>query len=90
MILFGRMKRHGRNILVVAAAFLIVFGLFRLTTAGSLTPSAPPASTMHDLEELYAVLVGNFDSSAVVASRQGDVMQVTKCIISKINGSPCP
>jgi hypothetical protein len=80
-----------RNVLVVTFAFLIVFTFFRLTDAGSLTPDAAPAGTMHDLQEMYDVLVGTFDSSGVVASKQGDVMQVTKCITQKISGGAiCP
>lgn len=85
------MYKKLRTIAIVVFAALAIFGAFRLTGAGSLTPSFVPAPTMHDLQELYSVLVGTFDSSAVVASKQGDVMQVTKCIIQKVNGgTPCP
>ena len=80
-----------KNVSIIVFAFAIIFGLFRLTNAGSLTPFASPASTMHSLQEVYDVLVGTFDSSAVVASKQGDVFQVTRCITQKITGGAiCP
>ena len=83
-------KRTIRNVFVMLVAVLAVFGIFRLTGAGSLTPTLAPAATMHDLQELYSVLVGTFDSSSIVPAKQGDAFQVTKCIIQKIKGSPCP
>ena len=84
-------RRALRNISVILFALVIILGAFRLVGAGSLTPSATPAGTMNALSAVYAALVGTFDSSSVVASKQGDAMQVTKCIILKVTGgTPCP
>jgi hypothetical protein len=75
--------------MVVISVFVIAL-VFQVAGAGSLTPVAAPAGTMHALSDVYDALVGNYDSSGVVASKQGSALQVTKCIINKINGSPCP
>jgi hypothetical protein len=75
---------------MVAVSVGLIVGAFQLSGAGSLTPPAAPAGTMNEIEEVYDALVGDFDSSAVVASRNGNVLEISKCIIDKINGSPCP
>jgi len=74
----------------VTFSVVLIVGLFRLGEAGSLTPPAAPAGTMNEIEEVYDALVGSYDSSAVVASRNGNALQISKCIIDKVNGSPCP
>lgn len=87
----ARFKRFLRGASVVGLSVFISFFLFRLSTAGSLTPSAAPASTMNSVEEVYNSLVGTFDSSAVVASSQGNALQIAKCITSAMTGGPgCP
>lgn len=83
--------RLARGVLVVAFSIVIVTMLFRLTEAGPLDPSAPPASTSQSIEDIYQSLVGTFDSSGVVASKSGSALQISKCIILKITGgTPCP
>jgi hypothetical protein len=48
------------------AAFLAVLVLAVATSAGTLTPSASPASTMHTLTEVYdSIASTSFDSSAI-------------------------
>jgi hypothetical protein len=85
------LKRTGRNILVVVVAVFVIVTAFHLTDAGSLTPSAPPSGTMHDLQEIYDELIGTFDSSGVTASKDGSAMAIAKCIIQKeTGGSICP
>ncbi len=79
-----------RSALMVVISVFVIALVFQAVSAGTINPVAAPAGTMHSLSEVYDTLVGTFDSSAVVASRQGNVLQVTKCIIGKINGSPCP
>jgi len=87
----SRPKRILRDAMVIGLSLAVIFMIFRLTSAGSLTPSASPAGTMHSLQESYDALVGTFDSSSVVASGTGDAFQVTKCIINKLTGGPiCP
>jgi len=87
----NRPKRMIRDVMVISLSSAVIFMIFRLTSAGSLTPDASPAGTMHSLQESYDVLVGTFDSSGVVASGNGDAFQVTKCIINKLTGGPiCP
>lgn len=86
-----RIKRTTRTLMVIVLSIIIVTALFRLTEAGSLTPSAAPASSMQSLDDLYQALVGTYDSSAVVASNNGSALQISKCIILKITGgTPCP
>lgn len=75
---------------MVLVSVALIVGAFRLSVAGSLTPPAAPAGTMNELEEVYDALVGDYDSSAVVASRNGNALEISKCIIDKVNGSPCP
>lgn len=85
------MKRSARSVLIVSASVFVVTGIFRLASAGSLFPPSAPAATMHTLQEAYDTLVGTFNSTAVVASKQGDALQVSRCIIKKITGNtPCP
>ncbi|MCC6404850.1 MAG: hypothetical protein IT405_00475, partial [Candidatus Yanofskybacteria bacterium] len=48
-------------------------------TAGSLTPSALPASTMHSLSEVYASIASAaFDSSAITANQNGSLIAQLK------------
>jgi len=84
--------RKLRATLVVVVSVAVVAFVFRLSEAGSLTPTAVPAGTMHTVESIYASLASSgYDSSAVVASKTGNVFEVTKCIINKITGgTPCP
>ncbi len=81
-----------RNVLVVLIGVLLVLVIVQLTEAGSLTPSSAPAGTMQSLEEIYAPLASaGYDSSGVVAAKNGDALQIAKCIIQKITGgTPCP
>lgn len=81
-----------RTIAIIVISVVVVTMIFRLTEAGSLTPSASPAGTMHSLEEIYAPLASSgYDSSGVIASKHGDALQIAKCIIQKITGgTPCP
>lgn len=81
-----------RNIFIIIISVLVLTVLFRLTEAGSLTPSAAPAGTMHSLEEIYAPLASSgYDSSGVTAAKDGNALQISKCIILKITGgTPCP
>lgn len=74
--------------------FLIAIGISvfiarLIVKAGSLTPSASPASTMNALSDVYNVLVGTYDSSGVSASSTGDAFQITQCAITKIQGGSC-
>lgn len=80
-----------RGVLVVVLSVVIVTMLFRLTEAGSLTPSAPPASTSVSVEDIYDVLASTgFDSSSITASKNGSALQISKCIILKVTGgTPC-
>ena len=72
-------------------ALVLGLRLFYFTTqAGSLTPSASPTSTMRTTEEIYNPLVGTFNSSGITASSTGSALQISQCIITKINGGNCP
>ncbi len=80
-----------RGVAVVVASVGVLIAAFRLTEAGSLTPTAAPAGTMTSLNTLYASLASvSFDSSAIVASRSGGALQISKCIITRMTGGSCP
>ena len=81
-----------RDAVVTAfATFLVVFAYRFFAKAGSLTPSVTPtSSTMQDLNTIYNPLVGTFDSSTTTASSSGNILQVTKCIGTRMTGGNCP
>lgn len=82
--------QRGRGILrtlsLVFAAVFVIGVLFRLTEAGSLTPSVLPAATMKTLEDIFNPLAGTYDSSDVPALRNGNVLNEMKCIIGRLKG----
>ncbi|MGC9603505.1 MAG: hypothetical protein ABSF47_03495, partial [Minisyncoccia bacterium] len=82
----GQFKSNIRKIL--AKSFLVVllslFATFSLARAGSLTPSATPASTMNSLSDVYNAVAGTFDSSAVTPSATGTLIQNLKYIVNNI------
>lgn len=86
------MKRYLPTAAAVLVCMLIIVFAFRLSEAGTLAPTSPPAGSMRSLNEIYDALVGTtYDSSAVVASRSGNALEISKCIIQKITGgTPCP
>ncbi len=84
-------RKFVRTAAMIAVSAAIVFGVFRLTEAGSLTPPASPAGTLDSVASLSDALFGTaFDSSAITASSNGNVLEVTKCIIQRLNGGTCP
>lgn len=84
-------KKNLRQAGVIVVSIFVVGLIFRYSTAGSLTPSAAPASTMQSLQNVYDALASSgFDSSGVTASRNGSALQISKCIIQRITGSTCP
>src|SRR4026209_722180 len=65
-------------------SILSIFGFVFVAAAGSLTPSASPAPTMHTLQELYDSLVGTFDSSSTTSNVDGNVLESLKYIESNL------
>lgn len=66
-------------------AFIALFLLALTATAGSLTPSASPASTFRTLSEIYdAIASDSFDSSSITASSSGSLIQHLKYIEENI------
>jgi len=62
-------------------AFIALFLLALTATAGSLTPSAAPGSTMNTLGEIYdSIASDSFDSSAILADADGSLIQHLKFI----------
>ncbi|MCC6404784.1 MAG: hypothetical protein IT405_00080, partial [Candidatus Yanofskybacteria bacterium] len=62
-------------VVAVSAVLFLTLG----ATAGSLTPSALPASTMHSLSEVYASIASAaFDSSAITANQNGSLIAQLK------------
>lgn len=79
-----------RKILLFVISFAVLGFVFQLSQAGSLSPVALPAGTLNTLTEVYEVLVGDFDSSAITASKSGNEIAVAKCVILKMTGqTPC-
>jgi hypothetical protein len=89
MIFRHTMSRRLRAV-VLFFGVVITSLVLRISYAGSLTPVAAPAPTMHTLSEIYNPLAStSFDSSAITADSDGNALQITKCIISKQNGGNC-
>lgn len=83
--------KHLRTFAIVMASVFVVGFLFRLTEAGSLTPTALPATTMKTLEDIFNPLVSSsYDSSGVAPDRNGNVLEVAKCIMARMTGGVCP
>jgi len=86
-----RWKIAFRHIAIVVTSSSLIFVFFRLSQAGSLTPIAAPASTFNTLKEIYDSLASDsFDSSSITASKSGSVLNVSKCIVSRMTGGTCP
>jgi hypothetical protein len=80
-----------RSALIVMLAVGLIGGVFYLTSAGSLTPSAAPAGTMRALSSVYdSVASAGFDSSAISADPHGSAFQIAKCIAARMTGGTCP
>lgn len=91
-LLNNKERRAVRNVLVVVVGIVVVATLFRLTGAGLLSPSTAPASSAQSFEDLYNSLASDgYDSSAVTPSKNGNALQIAKCIMAKMTGgAPCP
>ena len=86
-----RWKRAARHIAIVVTSSTLIFFVFRISQAGSLTPPAAPASTFNTVGEIFASLASNtFDSSSFAASKSGSLINVSKCIMNRITGGTCP
>jgi hypothetical protein len=84
-------RRPLRSTLIVVFSLLITGGLFRLVDAGQLYPNASPAGTMNTIKNSYDALAsGSFDSSAITGAKHGSALRISRCIINKLAGSPCP
>lgn len=79
-----------RSLAIIVISLMVIGVAFRLVEAGSLTPSATPASTMNSLEDAYNALVGTFDSSSITKDLNGSALEVSRCIITQIDGGTCP
>jgi hypothetical protein len=84
----GVQPKHSRirTVAVVLASVFVVGFVFRMTEAGSLTPSSAPAATLRTLEEIFNPLAGTYDSSSVPGIKNGDIMNEVKCLIGKMKG----
>lgn len=72
-----------KHIAIYIFAFLLLFGVFQVVEwvrAGNLNPSATPAASMNDLEDVYNVTVGTYDSSGVSADADGSILEQLKSI----------
>ena len=62
----------------------------RITEAGTITPPASVGVTMDTAQEVYdAIASSTYNSSGVTSTLNGNILQVSKCLIDKVNGSPC-
>jgi hypothetical protein len=84
-------RQFVRSVLMIIVSIAIIIGVFRLATAGTLNPSSDTTiGTLNSLASISDALFGSFDSSAITADPNGSALQVTKCIIVRINGGTCP
>lgn len=91
MAMKERARHFLRSSFMVLIAVGTIFGIFRLTTAGSLEPTVAPAGTFHDVSEVYdAIASSGFDSSSISADPNGSAFGIAKCIIARMTGSSCP
>ena len=78
-----------RLFVVVISAFAVIF-ILQKVQAGSLAPSSSPAGTFYSLGTIFNPLAStSYDSSAITADSGGSALQITKCIITKLNGGNC-
>ena len=79
-----------QSLLIVVSA-LVAIAAVRIVTAyaGSLTPSVAPAATMKTHDEIYDPIAGTSYTSTVTASSSGDILQLTKCAVTKLQGGTC-
>ncbi len=83
------LKKHSRlrSFLVILVSVLVIVSVVRLTEAGPLSPLVAPAPTFRTLEEIFAPLASSgYDSSGVTANKDGNALQISKCIIRKMTG----
>ncbi len=73
----SRFKTILQSSLTVFISVLMIYGIAQ---AGSLTPSASPAATMHTLQELWDKIAGTADNSATTADLSGNLTQMVKYI----------
>ena len=62
---------------------LVIYGVVQ---AGSLTPSASPAATMHTLEQIWNRIAGSDDTSGTTADGSGDVIERLQFIQQNLGG----
>lgn len=83
------MSRYFRDIFIVAISVVALSFIVRFAFAGSLNPTSTPASTMKTANEVYDTVAGDYDSSGISASKHGNLIQIGRCIIERINGNDC-
>lgn len=85
-----RFKRVVSRVSVFAISVALIAGILHMVQAGSLTPSATPASTFHTLSEIFNPLAStSYDASAIASSSNGSALGIAKCIIYKLHGGSC-
>ncbi|OGN08280.1 MAG: hypothetical protein A2750_00465 [Candidatus Yanofskybacteria bacterium RIFCSPHIGHO2_01_FULL_45_42] len=87
----SKIKKLIRETAIIILSVLAIVAVFRLVQAGSLTPSASPASTFNTLSDIFNSLAsGSYDSSAITANANGSSLQIMKCALQKIRTGSCP
>lgn len=79
-------KIISNGIKVCLTVLISVLAIFTLIKAGSLTPSASPAATMHSLQELWDKIAGTTDNTSTTADMSGNVTQMVKYIAQHMPG----
>lgn len=75
------------NLLKSGLTVLIsVLVIYTIVQAGSLTPTASPASTMHTLQELWDKIAGSGDTTSISADGSGDVIERLEFIQQNLPG----
>lgn len=91
----NRLKRIGRRILLEGLfALIIIWSIWSVTrvAAGNLTPPSSVSPTLQPPTNIYQALIATsgFSSVSLATSSTGSAIQLTKCIIQKLNGNSCP
>ncbi len=91
----NRLRQTRRRVLIECLFALAIILSIRAATrvaAGNLTPPGSVSSTMQPPNTLYQALTATsgFSSVSLATSSTGSAIQLTKCIIQKLNGNSCP
>ncbi|KKS17762.1 MAG: hypothetical protein UU76_C0033G0002 [Parcubacteria group bacterium GW2011_GWC1_41_7] len=77
-------------LLIAIIAMVYILKSDAMARAGVLTPATTTAPTMMSGSDIYSALVGtNFSSATLTPTMNGNALQVTRCVIKRVEGEAC-